>query len=199
MTTDMTKTPARETLVDWNAVRERLRRSDEALREVMLDTPEHMTAVLRKRAVQLAKESVWKTAASKSSPALLFRLGQERYAVNLNELVEVLPFLGCIAVPGGNPQFLGVINRRGEILPVIDLARVLNGSASTDPGAVLVLRRQVGLKVDRAEELRDIGDSEVAPRAEGRFCRALSPGTMALLDVEALLAGVCSPAAGILV
>jgi purine-binding chemotaxis protein CheW len=198
MTPDRTNTPARETLVDWDAVRERLRRSDAALRQVMSDTPARMTAVFRKRAVQLAKESGWETAALKSSPALLFRLGQERYAVSLSELAEVLPFRGCIAVPGGNPQFLGVINRRGEILPVIDLARVLNGSVSTDTGAVLVLRRQLGLKVDRAEELRDIGASEVAPRAEGRFCCALSPGTMALLDVEALLAGVCSPAAGIL-
>jgi purine-binding chemotaxis protein CheW len=198
MTADTTKTPPRETPLDWDAVRERVRRSGDALREVMSDTPARMTAVFRKRAVQLAKESDWKRPASKSSPALLFRLGQERYAVTLSELAEVLPFRGCIAVPGGNPQFLGVINRRGEILPVIDLAHVLHGSVSTDAGAVLVLRRQLGVKVDRAEELRDIDTSAVGPLAEGRFCRALSPGTMALLDVEALLAGVCSPVAGIL-
>ena len=47
-------------------------------------------------------------------PVLIFRLAQELYAIELEEVAETLPFERCTPVPGSPPQFLGVINLRGE-------------------------------------------------------------------------------------
>jgi purine-binding chemotaxis protein CheW len=151
-----------------------------------------MKAVFRQRAIQLASERAEARPAAPGIPALIFRLALERYAIPLQELAEVQLFKGCTQVPGSSSQFLGVINLRGELRPVIDLSRVLSGSGSTDSGAVLILRRPAALKVDLIEELREIRSDEVTPPAEGRYIRALMGSTLALLDVETMLAAVFS-------
>jgi purine-binding chemotaxis protein CheW len=183
----------RRASIDWDEVRSRLQKSQEALRESLSDNPQRMQAVLRRRAVQLAQEPPAETRpASRSIPALVFRLGQERYAIPLADLAEVLPFRGCTEVPGGSARFLGVINLRGEIRPVIDLARVLCGNASTDSGAILMLRRPVGLKVDEVENLQQVCSDEMAPMIPGHHVRRFVSGTLALLDVETLLLAMTS-------
>jgi purine-binding chemotaxis protein CheW len=123
---------------------------------------------------------------------LIFRLGHERYAIALQEVAEVLPFTHCTPVPGGSPHFLGVINQRGDLRPVLDLGRLLAASENgkTGPGFVLMLRRpgqEIGLKVDRIDELQEIrpGDSDVVP--QGRYVKGIAPGTLMLLSVDAVL------------
>jgi purine-binding chemotaxis protein CheW len=173
-------------------VRGRLRRSEEALQAALSYSPERMKAVFRRRAIQLAVKPAEARPASQSIPALIFGLGQERYAIPLQDIAEVLPFNGCTEVPGAPAQFLGIINLRGEIRPVIDLSRVICGGASTDSGVVLILRRSVGLKVDKAEELRHIRSDEVTPPVRGQCVRPFVSGTLALLDVETLLSAMAS-------
>jgi purine-binding chemotaxis protein CheW len=179
--------------IDWNEVHGRLRRSEAALQAALSDNPERIRAAFRRRAIHLAVKPAEAGPTSQSIPTLIFGLGQERYAIPLQDLAEVLPFKGCTEVPGASAQFLGVINLRGEIRPVIDLSRVLCGTASENSGAVLILRRSAGLKVDRAEELRHIRPDEVTPPVPGQCVRPFVSGTLALLDVEALLSAMASP------
>jgi chemotaxis signal transduction protein len=124
-------------------------------------------------------------------PALVFRLGTERYAVELKDVAEVLPFTRCTSVPGAPAEFLGVINLRGELRAVLDLGRVLVSaeSGNLDSGFVLVLRRPsqgIGLKVDVIDELREIQREELMP-AQGGCFKGLVGGTLILLDVEKVL------------
>ena len=179
--------------IQWEEVRRRVQANEDSLRRSLSESPERIKAVFRQRALQLGKEHVDKKPAAKGIPALVFRLAQERYAIALKELAEVLPFQGCTQVPGTSPQFLGVINLRGELRPVIDLARVLSGSPSIDSGTVLVLRRLVALKVDRVEDLCEIGSEELTHPVQGRYIQALASGTLGLLDVETMLSAVFSP------
>ena len=179
--------------IQWEEVRRRLKTNEESLRETLSESPERIKTVFRQRAIQLAKEHAGNKRASKGMPALIFRLGDERYAIALKELAEVLPFQGCTQVPGASPQFLGVINLRGELRPVIDLAQVLSGRSSIDSGAVLVLRHQVALKVDAAEDLREISCEELTPTVQGHYIQALASGTLGLLDIETMLSALSSP------
>jgi purine-binding chemotaxis protein CheW len=179
--------------IQWEEVRMRLQTNENSLRASLSESPERIRTVFRQRAVQLAKEHAANKPASRGIPALIFRLAEERYAIALQELAEVLPFQGCTQVPGTSTQFLGVINLRGELRPVIDLARVLSGSSSTDSGAVLVLRRQGALKVDSVEDLREIRPEELTRPVQGHYIQALASGTLGLLDVETMLLAVFSP------
>jgi chemotaxis signal transduction protein len=175
---------------NWEQVRARLQSSENALQDALSASPDRVQTVFRERAGQLAKRSTQLRPVSSGVPALLFRLGVEQYAINLSELAEVRPFEGCTPVPGSSPNFLGVINLRGELRPVVDLGLVLSGSHSTDTGFVLILHRQVGLKVDEIADLREIRPEEFPVASHGKYIRGLAPGPVMLLDVEAVCKGV---------
>ncbi len=51
---------------------------------------------------------------------LTFSLGKEKLAVDANKVVEILDVPNITPVPGSNKLLAGVINVRGNILPVVD-------------------------------------------------------------------------------
>jgi purine-binding chemotaxis protein CheW len=183
--------------IDWDLVRSRVRSSERALEEALTGSPERIDAAYRLRAVRLAKGQAEHIPHAAGLPVLVFRLGQERYAIEIKEVAEALNLERCTAVPGSSPLFAGVINLRGELRAVLDLARLfeLPGSADKDSGFVLLLRRhgqEIGLKVDRIEELREIQPEELSVSAggKGKYVMELAPGTLMLLSVDAVLAEI---------
>lgn len=86
---------------------------------------------------------------------ILFRLGEERFAANLDELDEVANVSGGIAVAHASSLVLGLTNLRGEVLPLLDTGALLDARSSVSIGAgnrTLVVRdrrgRRSGLPVD---------------------------------------------------
>jgi len=183
--------------VDWDRVRSRLRSSERALEEALAESPERIAATYRQRARRLAAPQNELRPASAGLPALVFRLGRERYAIALEEVSEALPFVRCARPPRSPPQFRGVINRRGELRAVLDLAALLSipEDGERDSGFVLMLRRpgrEIGLKVDSIEELREIRPEELSVPAQGTYVKGMASGALMMLDVEAVLAAVFS-------
>jgi purine-binding chemotaxis protein CheW len=181
---------------DWENVRRRLRESQVAA-ETGLRDPERMEVVYRERAARLALRHA-EADTSATFGALVFTLGRERYAIELEDLVEVLPCSGYTPVPGAPQELLGVINLRGEIRPVVDLARVLElpKVADGDSGFLLLLHqqnREVALRVGQVENIRLLRPSELAdPGQNGtylaaRYLKAVTSDTVMLLSTEALL------------
>jgi len=185
----------RTAAIDWDQVRERLRSSEQALTNVLAENPERVQAAYRKRAAQLAETQAPGPAKGAGIPALVFSLAQERYAIELSELAEVLPLGRCEPVPGAAAHFLGVINLRGEVRPIVDLSRMIlqNGNGAAAHGFLLMLRRQgreIGLKVDRLDGLREIEREKVGAVEQGKFTRGIAGDTILWLDVEKVLAKV---------
>jgi purine-binding chemotaxis protein CheW len=181
--------------IDWDVVRNRLRSSEQALAESLTDSPERIDRAYRQRAVRLAKQQVDQLPRAAGIPVLVFRLGQERYAIDVKEVAEALRLERCTPVPGSPPLFAGVINLRGELRSVFDLARLLaiSGTQASDSGFALLLRRhgqEIGLKVDRIEEIREIRPEELSLSGEGKYVTGLLPGMTMLLSVDAVLAEI---------
>jgi len=141
---------------------------------------------------------------------MVFHIGRERYALPLASVLRVLPVARLKALPGA-PHFVpGLLDLRGEAIPVIDLSRM----AGTPPDAVrydtrILLveidaagrRRRLGLKAERVVgvasidgELADAGVAsapwlgQVAPGSDGML-QLLDPDRLLAPDVEALLFG----------
>jgi purine-binding chemotaxis protein CheW len=181
----------------WDAVRERLLAVDAQLAGSFAPDQSTIDEVYRRRALQLAQRQAGGTV-SKTFPVLVFRLGQEQYAIELSELAEVFAYSGCTQVPGAPPVIAGVINRRGEIGAVVNLRRILD-LQTEDPaiGYVLMLRRHgavLGFKVDRIEQVREIDPSQLissgdgtTPLAHSAFVKGLTADTLILIDVAAAL------------
>lgn len=56
-----------------------------------------------------------------SNQYLTFTLGEEDYALEINKVSEVLDYMKITRVPRMPPFLRGVINLRGNVVPVIDL------------------------------------------------------------------------------
>jgi purine-binding chemotaxis protein CheW len=68
-------------------------------------------------------------ASAVSKQFLTFRIGNENYGLELSQTREIIEYSGITEVPL-MPKFLrGVINLRGEVVPVIDLAVRLGRSS----------------------------------------------------------------------
>ena len=88
---------------------------------------------------------------------------------------------------------LGLINVRGEIRPVLDVARLLElEHESTDMGYVLMIRTLetvVGFKVDQIEYIRDLHENEVAITRPGnaemgaRHLKGVTQDTLMIVDL----------------
>lgn len=134
--------------------------------------------------------------------ALSFELGEELYAIELKHLVEMRQATPLRRLPGVLPHLAGVMNLRGELLPVVDLRPML-GLGKTDIGsivpAVLVLSFQGGklaAAVDRARDILSFPARELQPPPvsldpeRGAFIRGeylTAEGLLSLLDVEKIL------------
>lgn len=103
---------------------------------------------------------------------LTFKLGDESYALGLLSVKEILEYTGVTQVPM-MPSFVrGVINLRGRVVPVIDLAARLHGESArvTRRTCVVIVEvangndsQDMGLIVDAVSQVVDIPPEAVEP------------------------------------
>lgn len=91
---------------------------------------------------------------------LSFDLGGEAYAASIMDVREILKVVTPTEVPRAPPEVLGVLSKRGVVMPVIDLAAVLGLRApdrtlSRDQRVLVVGdgQRVLGLRVDRVHQV----------------------------------------------
>jgi chemotaxis-related protein WspB len=63
---------------------------------------------------------------------LLFSLGNERYAIESREIVEIIPLVLLKNLPQKPEHIAGVFNYHGRIVPVIDLCHLMRGKPCSD-------------------------------------------------------------------
>lgn len=56
---------------------------------------------------------------------LLFKIGNERYGLDVNQIVEVIPLVLLKKIPRTPAHVAGLMNYRGKPVPVIDLGALL--------------------------------------------------------------------------
>jgi chemotaxis signal transduction protein len=78
------------------------------------------------------------------------------------EYVREIADLGQVEpVPGSRPEMLGIRNMRGQILPVIDLARLLGLARTALPARLLVAEAgglQAGFAIDEVSDVGELGE-----------------------------------------
>jgi purine-binding chemotaxis protein CheW len=147
-------------------------------------------ATLNDRARRLA-EVPPEVDASRALEVLVCRLGVEEYAVELRLLHGVYPATGLTPVPCTPPFVAGLLNLRGEILTVLDLAAAMGLTGSEQREVILAEtpRVRVGLLVDEVLGVRRIAlDSLDRALTGGDSTRGIAEARTVLLDLEALLA-----------
>jgi chemotaxis-related protein WspB len=60
---------------------------------------------------------------------LVFSLGDDRYALDATQVVEILPLVNWKPLPGAPPGIAGIIDYRGSPTPLLDLSELALGKA----------------------------------------------------------------------
>lgn len=122
------------------------------------------------------------------------RLGDESYAVAVENVVEVAELGALSPVPGAHRSVLGVRNLHGEVLPVFDLASVLGIEGDSLRQRLLVTEHsgfRAGFAID---EVMDVG--ALPPVAEATQSTMLAgaalddSGLIGVIDIERLFAAL---------
>src|SRR5580698_6720506 len=89
------------------------------------------------------------------------RVAGEAYAVPVASVLEVVRPGPVTAVPGSGAEMLGVLNLRGQVLAVADLAAILGLRAGVTPARMLIAESgdlRAGFVVDDVSEVGELGD-----------------------------------------
>jgi len=111
----------------------------------------------------------------KEGKYLTFALAQEEYGLEILKVREIIGYMEITAVPQTPEYVKGVINLRGQVIPVIDLRGKFGMETTeiTDETCIIVVEItqddrafNTGIVVDRVQEVLDIDgqDIEEAPQ-----------------------------------
>ena len=98
--------------------------------------------LLRIRAIALAKEPEQAAIHSDVVDVVLFRLGNETYCIESAFVREVVQLNSFTTLPGVPAHIFALVNVGGQIIPVIDLAIILNlpGKGLGELNKVIILQ-----------------------------------------------------------
>lgn len=136
---------------------------------------------------------------------LTFILADEEYALDILRVQEIRGWMPVTRIPGTPGYMKGVLNLRGEIIPIIDL-RERFGFERKDYGKTTVVvvvwiktaerQRSMGLVVDAVADTYNISNDDIAPAPmmgdglDPKFIEALATvdeKMVILLDIDYLL------------
>jgi purine-binding chemotaxis protein CheW len=159
----------------------------------------HMAQAVEANDVTLAQ--------SKAGKYLTFALSNEEYGLEILKVREIIGYMQITAVPQTPAHVKGVINLRGQVIPVIDLRMKfgMNEVDVTEETCIIVVeihqgdrKFQTGIVVDRVKEVLDIEGENIedAPQfgsnVETHFILGMGKVNGAvkiLLDIDKVLGG----------
>ncbi len=101
-----------------------------------------------------------------------FQLGEEVFGVEVNRTREILSLIPVTSVPQTPDYMIGVINLRGQVVPVIDMRLKLGLPAGeeTQDTCIIVMEVQVedetlvvGARADAVREVLEINRDQIEP------------------------------------
>jgi purine-binding chemotaxis protein CheW len=143
----------------------------------------------------------------KEGKYLTFALGPEEYGLEILKVREIIGYMEITAVPQTPHHVKGVINLRGQVIPVIDLRTKFGMETTevTEQTCIIVVETSqgsrnfsTGIVVDRVQEVLDIAgeDIEEAPQFGSSVntdfilgMGKVGDNVKILLDIDKVLAG----------
>lgn len=130
---------------------------------------------------------------------VVFKLGNQAFGVDINLVQSIENQVNVVNVPNSVKYVKGIINLRGEVVPLYSLKRKFNMPEDTDAMSSIIVNNgefKIALEVDEVLEISDIDPNKIQPMpfiaktddAQYLDRVANSEGNLIiLLDVEQLL------------
>ncbi len=147
--------------------------------------------LLRRRSVALAKPPVLEDEAP-CRDLLVVSVGATRFGLDVSHVLQILRNRSLCALPAGGGDLVGLVSARGEVVPVADLAALLNLAAAdaSRPYVVVVGGEQpsVGLLVDEVAAVESVAEHDVRGKPGGDSVESgVTSDGVVVLDARRLL------------
>ncbi len=154
--------------------------------------------LLKNRAIAMAQEPEQKRETSTITEIIEFILAAESYGIESAFVREVYPLKDFTPLPGVSPYIFGIINVRGQILPVVDLKKFFNlpEKGLGDLNRVIILcddQMEFGILADMVQgtqqiELEDIRDVPSTVTGIGEeYLKGVTKERLIVLNAKRLL------------
>ena len=117
---------------------------------------------------------------------IAFRIGEQEFCVDIMTVREIRGFAAATPLPHAPNFVVGVINLRGTVLPIVDLAARLGFGATVPTARSVVIvvrigRQLVGLLVDAVSDILTVTDDLLQPTPDiaSEMARSFVRGVMA--------------------
>ncbi|RUM23649.1 purine-binding chemotaxis protein CheW [Rhizobium vallis] len=99
---------------------------------------------------------------------IAFHLGDQQFCIKTTSIREIRGWAAATPLPHAPAHVLGVMNLRGTVIPVIDLAAKLGVRSAIDANRSAIVVAEVrksiiGLVVDRVSDILSIGGDRIQP------------------------------------
>lgn len=130
-------------------------------------------------------------------PILTFSLDEQRYALFIENVVEVASMVAMITVNDERPMVVGAINRHGNVLPMFDLRLIMGQNMHPiDANSVFIVAqhqgRQAGLVVTEVHQVMHIQTDQIRKSNQvGTYIRGmigLEHDVLQIIDIVSLWA-----------
>ncbi|MGB8490158.1 MAG: chemotaxis protein CheW [Bacteroidales bacterium] len=153
---------------------------------------------LRMRAAALAREPEPDRGRSSVTEIVEFMIGSARYGIDVTLIREVFPFKDFTPLPGTPPHIIGVINMRGQVIPVVGLLRYfgLTYNGTGEMAKIIILENAIsefGILADLVVgtmqvNIEDI--KQITPSLSGipeKYVKGITGDNVVILDGPAIL------------
>lgn len=101
-----------------------------------------------------------------STKQVIFKLGEEEYGFDIMLVNAIETFSDVVPVPNAPNYILGILNLRGEVIPVYSLRVKFGLPESKTNGTQLIITKAngmlVGFKVDSVHEIMEISEKQLS-------------------------------------
>lgn len=127
---------------------------------------------------------------------VVFKLGEEHFAVETERVQGINDMMGITKVPKAPSYIKGLINLRGNIKSLVDVNLLLQANSTGEQQNIIILTvedEEIGITVDEVEEVLDI-DEKLIQKMENNQSSPYIKGILnyddklfTIIDIDKLL------------
>ena len=133
-----------------------------------------------------------------STQYIVIKIGEEQYGIDIKYVDNILRMQSITRVPHAQPYFKGVINLRGEVVPVMSLRikMSLTDDEITNKSRIIILKLEnnapVGIVVDEVKEVVSLDERSIdeVSKTDSSFIFGVGKvdeGLISLLDLSTVI------------
>lgn len=98
---------------------------------------------------------------------IILRFDNEQYGIDITYIDNIVRLQSITRVPHTQPYFLGIINLRGEIIPVMSMRKKIElpDKDNTNATRILIIKfesnAKIGILVDEVREVVDLAEQDI--------------------------------------